>query len=653
MSATTPVLEGARPPYRPALDGLRALAVVGVVVFHLNPQWLPGGWFGVDLFFVLSGFLITTLIIREQNKTGRINFPAFWRARMRRLLPALVTTLFVVVLAAWFITIDARRSSVSYDILAALGYVANWRFVLSDEGYFAALHLPSPVRHTWSLSIEEQFYVMFPLLMTLLASVTTKRVIHGFVLVAIAVASAALMMFLYVPGTDPVRAYFGTDTRAFELLIGAIGALFLRHQAFSGFAKRTVLIHVLAWIGFALVLVGMLFLPEDSPIPYRGGLILLCLASLAMILAAASSPESVFSRVFGFAPFRWIGLISYPLYLWHWPVIVFTNTELTGLRGVYLSALQATLAVLLAWATYTFIEGPIRGRRPLFRDLPRFSRWFITATIPVLVLVTILFGRSTLMFTDANPTPGHAEVEALDVSPTKKRTAMVLGNSIPYSLAKFVQPDAHPYLTLTSNTNIGCEPLPGNKFTEGKEVFPDEACYTWRQQWPKIITETQPDVVVYFVSQTLVSDRIVDGKRLKLGTRAHDRLIEKGLAEIKRTSLKAGSRFFAISTLACHNIPTFDAEELVRINDVRKVKHINEVATKWAESNDVRVVDTYSALCPSDLYSRTINSVPLYGDGLHFTTESGPIFWDWMAPQLIAYLEEVDGAPDGAGTDAG
>ena len=417
MSATTPVLEGARPPYRPALDGLRALAVVGVVVFHLNPQWLPGGWFGVDLFFVLSGFLITTLIIREQNKTGRINFPAFWRARMRRLLPALVTTLFVVVLAAWFITIDARRSSVSYDILAALGYVANWRFVLSDEGYFAALHLPSPVRHTWSLSIEEQFYVMFPLLMTLLASVTTKRVIHGFVLVAIAVASAALMMSLYVPGTDPVRAYFGTDTRAFELLIGAIGALFLRHQAFSGFAKRTVLIHVLAWIGFALVLVGMLFLPEDSPIPYRGGLILLCLASLAMILAAASSPESVFSRVFGFAPFRWIGLISYPLYLWHWPVIVFTNTELTGLRGVYLSALQATLAVLLAWATYTFIEGPIRGRRPLFRDLPRFSRWFITATIPVLVLVTILFGRSTLMFTDANPTPGHAEVEALDGMP--------------------------------------------------------------------------------------------------------------------------------------------------------------------------------------------------------------------------------------------
>ena len=642
MSATTPLTHGSRPPYRPALDGLRAVAVIGVLIFHLNPRWLPGGWFGVDLFFVLSGFLITTLIVREQNQTGRVNFPAFWKARMRRLLPALVTMLLAVVAAGWFLTLEARRVSVSYDVLAALAYVANWRFIFGDEGYFAVLALPSPVRHTWSLSIEEQFYVFFPLLMGFLGFLTTKRILHAVVLGVLATASAALMFTMFTPGVDPVRVYFGTDTRAFELLIGAIGAIVLRKQSFNGFAARTRLVHVLAWLGLFLVIFAMLTLPEDSPLPYGGGLVILCFASLAAILGAASSPDTLFSKVFAFQPIRWIGLISYPLYLWHWPVIVFMNASLTGLEGIYLAAVQAGVAFVLAWATYLFIEGPIRGRRSLIPRAPMMSKIIVLGAIPALLCATALFSQSQQPFHKAEPVAGAAEVEPLDVTASRIYSALIFGNSIPESLARSVQSDAHPFMQLYSNSYIGCEPFDGIRMNKGKEMVPTESCLKRRRAWPQHVSDSKPDILVYFVSQGFVNDIKVGGRVYEFGTREHDRYIADSLEQTRTTSLQAGAGAFAISNLACHNMPTFENPEIERINDIDMVKHINGIAQEWAAKHDVLVVDTFDALCPDETYSETLNGVKLYSDGLHFTNESGPIFWNWMAPQLIAHLEKQE-----------
>lgn len=642
MSATTPQTVGSPPPYRPALDGLRAIAVTGVLVFHLNPNWLPGGWFGVDLFFVLSGFLITTLIIREQNRTGRINFPRFWLARMRRLLPALITTLFAVLGMGWFLTIDARREAVAHDVLSALAYVANWRFIFGDEGYFATLNLPSPVRHTWSLSIEEQFYVVFPLLMAFLGWITTKRMVHTLVLTSIAICSAGLMAYLYVPDSDPVRVYFGTDTRIFELLIGAIGALALRKQAFTGFTKFNWLSQLLGALGLGIVVLAMFFIHDDSPIPYRGGLVLLCLASFASILAAAGPPNTLFSRIIGFAPLRWLGLISYPLYLWHWPVIVFMTTEITGLRGTSQLIFQAILSIVLATLSYKFIEQPIRNPRTWAESSPRLVKAIILSTIPLLVFTSVKFGDSLKEVDPDASVAGSATLEPMEVSASKQRSAMVFGNSIPDSLANAVQIDAYPYLSITSNSFVGCEPTPGIQIWIGKKVRPTEGCIEWRAFWPTLIKDQKPDVLVYFTSQALVSDWYVDGKTVHFGTRQHDAFLRDGLNTIRKTSLKAGAKHFAVSNLACHELPAFDGDDFDRMNSTANVKHINKVVAEWADENSVPVIDTYSALCPGDVYSPTVNKVPLYNDGLHFTAESGPIFWDWMAPQLIAYLEEVD-----------
>ena len=643
MSATTPsTLPGTRPPYRPALDGLRAIAVTGVLIFHLNPQWLKGGWLGVDLFFVLSGFLITTLLIREQNRTGQINFPAFWLARMRRLLPALITTLFAVIAVGWFLTTEARRQAVAYDVLAALGYVANWRFIFGDESYFSTLSLPSPVRHTWSLSIEEQFYVGFPLIMGLLGWITTRRFVHTIVLATLALISATLMSLLYEPGTDPVRVYFGTDTRAFELLIGAIGAFVFRRQSFGGFKRFSWLIQILGCLGLAMVILGFIFVSEASPFPYYGGLVLLSIAGLGAILAAASSPDSIFGRVLGFGPLRWLGLISYPLYLWHWPVILFVDSQMLGLRGGYLAIAQAMISILLAWATYTLIEGPIRKRHGFLPRLPILNRVLILGTIPLLIFSTLNFGKSLPPGHDPLNVSGEAVLEIGDIEASVHRTAMILGNSIPNSLDKSVQSEQNPYLSLIANTFVGCDPIDGTKTVDGDVTLPTADCLAWREQWKDLVKEHDPDITIFFVSQTMVLDRLVDGEKFSFGSKEFNEHLRTELDKLKRDAQKAGSEHFAISNLACHNLFSFDNAELDRINDFKNVQRLNNLVSAWGEANDVLVIDTYSALCPGDQFSETVNGVPLYSDGFHFTDESGPIFWEWMAAQLIAHMEGVE-----------
>lgn len=177
--------------YRPALDGLRALAVLGVLVFHLWPNAARGGWLGVDLFFVLSGYLITTLLVREYVQRGGIDLRGFWLARARRLMPTLVVVLLAVLVMATFWTLPSRRYAVSLDVLSTLAYVANWHFISGDEAYFASNGTPSPLRHAWSLAIEEQYYLLFPLLLLALTRFLTRRRHLAFWLLALAAASAA------------------------------------------------------------------------------------------------------------------------------------------------------------------------------------------------------------------------------------------------------------------------------------------------------------------------------------------------------------------------------------------------------------------------------------------------------------------------------
>ncbi|SKB03152.1 acyltransferase family protein [Aeromicrobium choanae] len=643
MSAPVPSTR-ARLPYRPALDGLRAVAIAGVLVFHLDERALPGGWLGVDLFFVLSGFLITNLLVFERERWGRISVVRFWGARMRRLLPSLVTVLLAVSVAAWIWTVPGRRTAVAWDIVSSLFYVSNWRFMLGDEQYFDQLSIPSPVRHTWSLSIEEQFYIVFPLLLIAVGLVVRKRRGQALVFAVLALASAAAMATGYANGTEITTLYYSTVTRAFELLIGVCAALFLGHAAFRE-RRSPVLTDVTAWAGLAVVVAAMVGLDSESGIVFRGGLVVICLAALVAILAAASGTNGTFTKVLGSPVPRWIGLISYPLYLWHWPIIVFVHEGVVGLDGLALDAVRVGLSVLLAWLTYRFIEGPVRGRRPFFGSARGFSRAVAVLAAPLVVASAFVVAHSE---------PPQGELSGYALKPGQKplkltpdpytaearRSTMLLGNSIPYSLYRNVATHEFRQLSMSQTTHLGCDPFALQKRVDGETTEPTRSCLEWRDEWPALVSAQQPDVLLFFVPQTFLSDLVKGDEVAEFGSPEHERLVREALDEVDRKGGDAGK--LALSTLACHDIPAFDKVEMQQLNDIERVERVNAIATAWAAENDVPVIDSYAALCPNG-YQPLLGNDPLYEDGLHFTNESAPHVWAWMMPQVLRFADAVHG----------
>jgi peptidoglycan/LPS O-acetylase OafA/YrhL len=363
--------------YVPGLDGLRAIAVVGVLLYHAQVHWLPGGFLGVDLFFVISGYLITTLLIAEFQTTGRINFKAFYLRRARRLLPALLAMLTVLVafMAAFHPTALHETRG---DVFAALGYFSNWWYVLHHVSYFVASGRQPPLQHLWSLGIEEQFYLGWPPLLALLIFVGRRggrrlALIIG-VALAGAIASSLWMATLAVRGnvpfdTDSSRLYFGTDTHASGLLIGAAGAavvvLVRRAARRQHLAMSATTAAIADGLGAACLLAFcwlMHALTEFSPGLYRGGFLgLAVLAAVAII--AVSVPGSRLGAVLGVGPLRWIGRRSYGLYLWHWPVFVFTRPGLDWpVHGMADLAARLAITVALTEASFRLVEEPIRSR---------------------------------------------------------------------------------------------------------------------------------------------------------------------------------------------------------------------------------------------------------------------------------------------------
>ena len=311
-----------RLPYLPALDGLRAAAVVAVLLYHAGVGWLPGGYLGVDTFFVLSGFLITALLLAEWQGNGGIALAAFWARRARRLLPALLLVLLAVGAYAAFLAPAHELSSLRGDSLATLFYGANWRFVASAQGYFDQFVTPSPLRHAWSLAIEEQFYLVWPLVVLGWLRLRRGRTagLGGFC-VALALGSAALMALLAQGAADTSRAYYGTDTRAQAVLVGAALAVawHRRPDAVAGRPGRLVL--ALAGVGVLVTAWLWTSVPDTDRWMYRGGFLLAAVATAAVLAAVARPDPGRAARVLTLAPLRWIGAISYGLYLWHWPEI--------------------------------------------------------------------------------------------------------------------------------------------------------------------------------------------------------------------------------------------------------------------------------------------------------------------------------------------
>jgi peptidoglycan/LPS O-acetylase OafA/YrhL len=368
--------------YIPGLDGLRAIAVLAVIAYHLKIGWAGGGLLGVGVFFTLSGYLITDILL-TQAAGGGAWLKAFWLARARRLLPALLVML--VVVTAWVTVIGPHQpADFRTSVLTAGAYVNNWWLIVHDVSYFQAFAAPGPLNHLWSLSIEEQFYIVWPFLVILgmrlipeVSSSTVARVRLARVTLALALASGILMAVLYRPGLDPSRVYYGTDTRALELLTGAALAMVWPSARISARitpgARR--LIDAAGAVG--LVTIALMFwrTGEFSPFLYRGGFLLLSVATV-LVVAALVHPASRLGGVVGCRPLRWIGERSYGIYLWHFPIVVLTTPS--GARGFDFAraALQVAATFAIAAASWTFIENPIRhGALPRLWAAFKAGRW--------------------------------------------------------------------------------------------------------------------------------------------------------------------------------------------------------------------------------------------------------------------------------------
>jgi len=355
--------------YMPGLDGLRAVAVLAVILFHLGFGWAPGGLLGVGIFFTLSGYLITDLLLAQLARRGTIKLGAFWLARARRLLPALFVMLAIVV---FWITLfgPAQPDQFRKAVVSAVFYVNNWEQIFGNVSYFARFAPEGPLNHLWSLSVEEQFYIAWPFLLLIGVKVVRETPLPSgirprlaLITIAMAIVSTILMAVLYHPSLDPSRIYYGTDTRAGGLLFGAALAMVWPSRKLSRkiTPQARNLLDGLGVLGLLIIAILVWRTGEFSSFLYRGGFVVLSLATV-MVLMPVTHPGCRMGRWLGIRPLRWVGVRSYAIYLWQTPVIVITatNAQHPSDESLLRKVLQVALIFGISALSWRLLEEPIR-----------------------------------------------------------------------------------------------------------------------------------------------------------------------------------------------------------------------------------------------------------------------------------------------------
>lgn len=348
------------PRYMPGLDGVRAVAVIAIIIYHLNPQWLSGGFLGVDTFFVISGYLITSLLLTEYHNTGKIELMSFWLRRVKRLIPAvLFLVMGVIVLSLIFMPTEIQK--VRADSIAAIFYVSNWWYIMQNVDYFEQFAV-QPLKHLWSLAIEEQFYLVFPIVLLSLLSFIRRLKSIRIIFLILLVISMIAMMVLYVPNENVARVYFGTDTRIQTLLMGVLLALVWPPFQLKAKVNRQMrtMIDTAGVVGLAILFICFKFVSETNSILYYGGFFLISTVTL-LVIASSVHPSGYFAKFLGNKVFTFIGSHSYSLYLWHYPIIVLIHHQFVqGQIPPLVYVVEILLMVLMAEFSYKFIEQPFR-----------------------------------------------------------------------------------------------------------------------------------------------------------------------------------------------------------------------------------------------------------------------------------------------------
>jgi peptidoglycan/LPS O-acetylase OafA/YrhL len=613
-------------PHIDALDGARGLAVAGVVLFHGGH--LLGGYLGVDFFFTLSGFLITSLLLAAATRDGRIALGGFWARRARRLLPALVLLMLGIALYCFLVATPDQLQQVRGDAFATLGYAANWHEIFAGHNYFALFTAPSPLNHTWSLAIEEQFYVLWPLIVVGLLA-WSKRSIASSVLwisLLLAALSGVLMVVFYNP-TNVARSYFGTDTRAASILFGAALAAWLAgHGPVRRRAPRIAL-EVVAVLGVIVLAIAWTRLDGTSSTLYHGGFVVCGLAAAAVIAAAVHPTRGPVSRALSFRPLCALGLISYGVYLYHWPIDVALDAQRMGFNGWPLFVFQTTITLLLAIVSYRLVEAPIRrgaGSNVQWRKLvPAVA----IGLVAILAVSTIGARPARTVTTLRHPL--RAATQAFATAPPDATRVLVVGDSVAHSLGVGMQHlSVSPPVVAFNGAVQGC-------------VFPDNVkrirhrnaeghlytfnTYTCDPAWQAgVIERFRPQIILWIVDNPAAA--VVSGGHW-VSTCSDE------FASLYERALRA-----EIAKFAAHGAKVVMTTEVypryLFANDDPATDCYNAVHRKVAAATRTQLVDLNAYICPGGVCRTQENGIVLREDGEHYDGAGGRLVSRWILKQI-------------------
>jgi peptidoglycan/LPS O-acetylase OafA/YrhL len=649
-----------------ALDGLRAVALLIIMGYHFGVGWLQGGFFSLDIFYVLSGYLITGLLVSEYRKRSAIKLSAFWLRRARRLLPALLIVLVAVTLLVRFVSAPGLYIDFRMSALSALFYFSNWWQIAASSNYFVATGAVSPLTHTWSLAVEEQFYLVWPLvvLAVMTLSRTFVRGIRVLLVVSVvgALASALEMALLYHPTANTTRLYFGTDTHAQSILIGSVLACALTmiqmrrgNEGMAPTARSAVgrfLLVTFGLAGFAGTLVLTYTLVGTSAIDYRGGFMLSALSAAAIIAGAVCVPTGVIARVLSLRALVWLGTISYGAYLWHYPVFIYVNADQTGLDGLWLMALRFACTFALAALSYYLVERPVMYGtfwRSLKAITPSIA--LTVATVAVIVVGTLVPATAAVR---VNRFQGQT-------SESKPPLVVVLGDSTAYTLGFALIATEPTGTTVVNGGLFGCGLVIGTAVSNAPPkpelaMFPDcNAATPVSSQWPavdtRVVADTAPGDVVLFLAGTWETQDILrDGRWMYIGEPSYQRYILSQMRLAVEIGTKHGAHFdFATMPALAAGAPQH-AESAYPENASTRRLIYNRLARKVTAEfpGKVSVIDYGDLLAPHGVFTedqdgvqvRTSDGIhtPSYAPGNPFagnsTEAQANAFYNWLSPRI-------------------
>jgi len=634
-----------RPGFRhvAALDGLRGVAVAGVVAHHLG--YLRGGFLGVDLFFVLSGYLITSLVLHEWAHTGRVDLGRFWSRRARRLLPALFAVIGVVIAYAAYAAEPVEKSRIREDGLFTLFYIQNWHEIFTGVGYWDQFRAPSPLRHMWSLAIEEQFYVLWPIVLVVMLGrprPTDRRRARLWRLMALTVglgaASAAAMVLLHHSETEVSRVYYGTDTRVAAILIGAALATLFRLGKSPNTPGARATVEVLAAgavvaLGVAWVRVGG---QEDWL--YEGGFLLCSLAVGLVITAAANPRPGPIGKLFSLPPLRWLGAISYGLYLWHWPVIVFVAAPRFEYEGATLALVRLGLSFALTIVSYVIIEQPIRRGRVSTGFVQVTGRTAFAACAALLIFVTVGPGEvAPGVATGAGDRPADAQAavhEEPEPVPLGGSLVLVVGDSGAYFLGEGMIRVAPEFSASVVNRGIvGCGIGDGNsrlRFANSGQIMEDDpSCAPNLDRYRYWLAGYQPDVVLLFQAAAGGSQREIDNRWVdECSDEFHDWYLDQYLASLRM--------------LRSTGVPVVVANTPYMEGDYKAVNRNTDCRNAVLEEAvdqvpGTRVLDVLSWLCgeKGGECDTERDGIRLRTESVHFRDAGADYAARWILPEVL------------------